>query len=162
VRITKRLILILIVMVTCVGCDHTTKSVARSSLHHAEVWSFLGDTVRLQLTHNIGAFLGMGASLPEFWRIALFNVGVGALLLGLLAYALLAKHIATSAVVAIALLFAGGLSNLTDRLLHGGYVVDFINLGVGALRTGIFNVADIFISIGIVLLAASSLRRTQT
>src|SRR6266446_442866 len=143
--IAKRLILILIVLVTCVGCDQTTKSFAQSYLPHTEVWSFLGDILRLQVTYNYGAFLSLGASLPEFWRLALFGVCVGTLLLGLLSYALLAKHIPTTAVIAIALFFAGGLSNFTDRLVNGGYVVDFINVGVGPLRTGIFNVADIFI-----------------
>jgi signal peptidase II len=76
-----------------VGCDQTAKSVAQSSLSQTEVWSLLGDTVRLQLAHNHGAFLSLGASFPEVWRQALFNVGVGvgALLLGVFIYALFAK-----------------------------------------------------------------------
>ena len=159
--IAKRLVLILFVLVSCVGCDQTTKSFAQSYLPHAEAWSYLGDTVRLQIAHNHGAFLSLGASLPEFWRLALFAVSVGALLLGLLAYVLLAKNIHTYVIVACALFFAGGISNLTDRLLYGGYVVDFINLGVGPLRTGIFNVADVFISAGVLILLVNNLRRTK-
>ena len=159
--IEKRLVLILFVLVSCVGCDQTTKSLAQSYLPHTEAWSYLGDTVRLQIAHNHGAFLSLGASLPEFWRLALFAVSVGALLLGLLAYLLLARNIHTYLIVACALFFAGGISNLTDRLLYGGYVVDFINLGVGSLRTGIFNVADIFISAGVVVLLVNGLPRAD-
>jgi len=161
VSIAKRLVLILFVLVSCVGCDQTTKSFAQSYLPHAEAWSYMGDTVRLQIAHNHGAFLSLGASLPEFWRLALFAVSVGALLLGLLTYVLLAKNIHSHVIVACALFFAGGISNLTDRLLYGGYVVDFINLGIGPLRTGIFNVADVFISAGVLVLMVNGLRRTE-
>src|SRR4030065_2271603 len=150
--IAKRLALILVVLVGCVGCDQTTKSIAQSYLPSTEAWSFLGDTVRLQLTHNTGAFLGLGGSMPEYWRRVVFSVGGIALLLGLLGYALLAKHLHAIGVFAIALCFAGGVSNVVDRWAYGGYVVDFINLGIGPVRSGIFNVADSFIIPGAVFL----------
>ncbi len=53
---------------------------------------------------------------------------------------------------AASLIFSGGVSNLIDRFAHNGYVIDFLNLGVGSLRTGIFNVADIAIALGALLL----------
>lgn len=56
-------------------------------------------------------------------------------------------------------LLAGGLGNLIDRLAHDGLVIDFINLGVGPLRTGIFNVADVAITGGGLALLALSWRR---
>ena len=52
----------------------------------------------------------------------------------------------------------GGFSNLFDRTVHGGYVVDFINVGFGALRTGIFNVADVAITVGVLLLVCRNAR----
>jgi signal peptidase II len=161
VSIAKRLALILFVLVSCVGCDQTTKSFAQSYLPSAEVRSYFGDTVRFQLAHNAGAFLSLGASLPESWRLALFGVSVSALLLGLLGYALYVKSIPLAVLVAVALVFAGGFSNLIDRLMHSGYVVDFINLGVGPFRTGVFNVADIFISVGVLILVTTRLRRIE-
>lgn len=150
--ITKRIILIFIVLVSCVGCDQTTKSVAQSLLSGTEGWSFLGDTVRLQLAHNQGAFLGLGASFPDAWRVGLFSIGVAGMLLGLLGYALFSKSTSPSAIFAFALFFAGGVSNLIDRLMYDGYVVDFINVGIGPLRTGIFNVADIAVTVGLLIL----------
>ena len=155
----KRFALILVVLVGCVGCDQTTKSIAQSYLPSTEAWSFLGDTLRLQLTHNTGAFLGLGDSLPEFWRHVLFSIGGTAILFGLLGYALLAKHLHAVGVFAIALYFAGGISNVIDRWAYGGYVVDFLNVGIGPVRTGIFNFADMFIMAGGAVLLASELHR---
>ncbi len=161
-KIARRLVLILLVLSACVGCDQMTKSAAQSLLSPTEVWSSLGDTVRLQLAHNQGAFLGLGASLPGFWRQTIFNVGVGALLLVLFIYALFSKRLRPVGVVAIGLFSAGGVSNLLDRLVHGGYVVDFINLGIGPLRTGIFNLADIFIMGGSILFLFNELFRARS
>jgi signal peptidase II len=57
--------------------------------------------------------------------------------------------------VSVALIVGGGVSNLVDRLRYGGYVVDFLNVGIGPVRTGIFNVADMAIMVGVVLWAFS-------
>lgn len=52
------------------------------------------------------------------------------------------------AVASSALIIGGGLSNLIDRIINQGAVIDFMNIGVGSLRTGIFNVADVAIMVG--------------
>ena len=59
---------------------------------------------------------------------------------------------------ACALLLAGALGNLIDRVQHDGLVIDFMNLGLGPVRSGIFNVADVAISVGAVALALCSSR----
>lgn len=160
-HIAKRCLVILFLLAGCVGCDQTTKSVAQSYLSQAETMSLLADTVRLQLAFNPGAFLGLGASLPEFWRQVVFTVGVGILLLGLLGYALFSKQITPAGVIAMVLMIAGGVSNLADRLAYDGYVVDFINLGVGPLRTGIFNIADTFIVMGALVIVANAAKESE-
>jgi signal peptidase II len=62
----------------------------------------------------------------------------------------------------VALLFAGGVGNLIDRVTSGGSVVDFINLGIGLVRAGIFNVADVAITVGALILLSAALRRQST
>src|SRR5208283_5058245 len=114
--------------------------------------SFLGDSLRLQLVQNPGAFLSLGASLPEHLRFALFTGAVGVLLLGLIAVSLFARPLRPWRCIALALVAGGGISNLIDRLIHDGRVTDFLNLGIGSLRTGIFNVADMAILFGALLL----------
>lgn len=157
-NITKRFALILVVLVACVGCDQTTKFMAQSYLPTTESWSFVGDTLRLQLTHNAGAFLGIGDSMPASWRYTVFNLGGTILLICVLGYALFARRLHPVGVFAIALFFAGGVSNLIDRWVYGGYVVDFINIGIGPIRTGIFNVADMFVMLGAFILLFSGVQ----
>ena len=70
------------------------------------------------------------------------------MLAALLAYLFISKPQNPIVSVAIALIVGGGVSNLIDRLRYGGYVVDFLNVGIGSLRTGIFNVADMAIMVG--------------
>lgn len=154
----KRLLLIVLVLVSCVGCDQSTKVYAESHLPKTQALSLLADTVRLQVVHNDGAFLSMGAAAPKHWRLAALRIGAGALLLALLFHMLLIESARPATVFALALILAGGAGNLTDRFAHDGYVVDFINIGTGSLRTGIFNVADIAITAGGLLLLATSRR----
>ena len=54
--------------------------------------------------------------------------------------------------LALALLLAGGVGNQIDRIANDGLVVDFLNFGLGPIRTGIFNFADTAITSGVVLL----------
>jgi signal peptidase II len=64
-------------------------------------------------------------------------------------------------VLAILLFIAGGIGNLIDRMMHNGTVVDFINVGIGPLRTGIFNIADITIMGGAALLLFTTFRKQK-
>jgi lipoprotein signal peptidase len=54
-------------------------------------------------------------------------------------------------------IFAGGASNLADRLAHDGSVIDFININVMGLRAAVFNLADVAIIGGFFLLSALKL-----
>jgi signal peptidase II len=81
----------------------------------------------------------------------LMSVVVGAVLAALLVYLFISKPQNPLVAVSVALIVGGGVSNLIDRVRYGGYVVDFLNVGIGPLRTGIFNVADMAIMAGVVL-----------
>ncbi|MBN2006998.1 MAG: signal peptidase II [Anaerolineae bacterium] len=151
-RILRKLILVLLVLFLCVGCDQATKSVARAHLPAAQPLRLLGDTLQLQYTENLGAFLGLGSSLPAAVRFWILIVMVSASLTGTLIFILVSPHLTNVGFLGGALVVGGGFSNLLDRIHNGGAVVDFINIGVGRLRTGIFNVADLAIMLGIGLL----------
>jgi signal peptidase II len=151
-RTLQRITVVTVTLLCCVGCDQMSKSAARSLLGSGDAQSFLGDSLRLQLVQNPGSFLSLGASLPENFRFALFTAAVGALLVGLVAASLFARRLQPWRVVALALVAGGGISNLIDRLLYNGRVTDFLNVGIGGVRTGIFNVADMAIMAGALLL----------
>ncbi|GGY36506.1 signal peptidase II [Pseudoduganella albidiflava] len=144
--------LLLLVLFSCVGCDQATKQLVRVCLPDPVTYSFWGDFVRLQHVQNHGAFLNLGATLPEPVRFAIFTIAIALVLAGLVAYAIRKPGIITIHVVAIALIAGGGAGNLIDRILFGGGVTDFLNIGIGPLRTGIFNVADVAIMAGAGLL----------
>ncbi len=153
----KRITLTACVLICCVSCDQTTKSMAEASLTETVIRPVLGDILRLQLAYNRGAFLSLGATLPDSLRTLLFSAGVAIMLLGLLGYILFSKTVTPWETIALSLLLADGAGNLIDRILFG-YVVDFMTLGIGSLRTGIFNVADIAVSIGVAMLLITALR----
>jgi signal peptidase II len=58
-------------------------------------------------------------------------------------------------------MWGGGASNLIDRAARG-HVVDFLNVGLGSLRTGIFNVADIAVLLGALLIVVGDLREKKS
>jgi signal peptidase II len=141
----SRAIVVALTLLGCVGCDQVSKAAARTFLVSGTLHSYLADSFRLQLVENPGSFLSLGAALPQPIRFWLFTAVVGLLLLGLLGAAIFAKRLDRPRAVALALIAGGGVSNLIDRLLNDGRVTDFLNVGVGAARTGIFNVADMLI-----------------
>ena len=150
--ILKRILLMTPVILSCVGCDRITKAAAKEYLSETPVQSFWGDLFRFQYAENPGAFLGMGANLPEMARFWVFIIAVGIVLLFVLGWTLTSRSLHPFGVVALSLVLGGGLSNYYDRIFNSGAVVDFLNLGLGGLRTGVFNVADIGITTGVAML----------
>jgi signal peptidase II len=143
-----RFVLALILLVGCVGCDQATKQLATEMLRGQPPQSYLANTVRLQYALNPGGFLSLGANLAPGVRFWLFTVLNVALLVGAV-YMLLARwNMRLGPFIAVVFVLAGGLGNQIDRTLQGGMVTDFLNLGIGPLRTGIFNVADVALTVG--------------
>jgi signal peptidase II len=153
--------MVTLTLLSCVGCDQVSKSAARSLLASGVTESFFAGALRLQLVENPGSFLSLGASLPEPVRFILFIGAVGLLVLAILYAALFAKRLDQGRSIALALLAGGGLSNLLDRLIYAGRVTDFLNIGIGVLRTGIFNLADMAIIAGATLLVLTYRRSTR-
>ncbi len=158
-RFTRSL-LVFLLLILCVGCDQLTKEVAHQYLALQPPQSWFHDTVRLQYAENTGAFLSLGGDLSEGLRVFLFQV-FPALCLVVLAIVLFAQPIPLSTAIAWSFILSGGLGNLLDRIMNDGRVIDFMNLGIGPLRTGIFNVADVCITIGVSLLVLEMLRRPR-
>ncbi|MFZ5471190.1 MAG: signal peptidase II [Myxococcota bacterium] len=152
----QRILWTAITLLLTVGCDQATKRIATHTLKSAPAYSYLGDTFRLVYAENRGAFLSLGASLPDAARFWILTVIVGLLLVGIVLYTLLSPKLHRAQVIGYALIGGGGISNWVDRATHDGLVVDFMNMGIGPLRTGVFNVADLAIIAGIALLMLES------
>jgi signal peptidase II len=159
---SMRLALVLSLLACCVGCDQTTKYVATKALCGKPPLSCLSDTLRLEYTLNPGGFLSVEGNLPPQLRLWLFAGSNVVLLVGT-ACVLLAKwNMQLVEFIALALVLGGGIGNLVDRLLHNGLVTDFLNVGIGPVRTGIFNVADMALTAGLLALVLACRRERVT
>jgi len=151
----RRLTIIIFVSLLSIIIDQATKSIAAENLpqysYADDSQSYWYDTVRIGYTENSGVFLGLGNNLSDELRFGLFVVLVSFLLIGLLWYLIRNQELTPLSLVGLSLVFSGGVSNLYDRITNNGAVIDFVNMGIGSLRTGIFNIADVAIMLGLLL-----------
>ncbi len=155
---THRLVLAILVLIFCTGFDQITKEFAREKLAASPPILLLNGTILIQYSENTGAMLGLGASLPDNVRFAFFVILNGLISLTTLIYVLKGSTLHSMQIIGLLLVASGGLGNLLDRLLNKGAAIDFLNLGIGSIRTGIFNVADIWIVAGVSIFVLFSLR----
>ena len=130
--------------------DQLVKWVAARGLRGKPGISFMGDIVRLEYAENTGAFLSLGANLDSGMRTLLFVVGV-VVIIGFCFVWLFKSAHSWLAILSLSAVIAGGIGNLIDRVWRG-YVIDFIYMGIGPVHTGVFNVADIAITGGLLLM----------
>jgi signal peptidase II len=158
-RNMKHLLLVVVTVLSCVGCDQLTKATAREYLADGPAVSYIHGVVRLQYAENPGAFLSLGETLGKQTRALLFTGAATAVVLLALGYAILKTTLPVSMAIGLSLICGGGIGNLIDRFWHDGHVVDFLYMGIGSLHTGIFNLADVAITAGAFLLVISGRRR---
>ncbi len=152
---------LLILIVGIVSCDQATKRLAISHLRDAPRQTYLQDTIRFEYAENEGAFLGLGNAWNESVRFGLFVVGNGVLLSWIGLWMWRHRTAPSGQLIGLALIWGGGVSNFADRIFSDGRVVDFLNMGIGSVRTGIFNVADVAIMAGMGLLIVDWARNTK-
>lgn len=148
----KILILVIIVLFCNIACDQGTKVLAREHLQGKARIDVVGDIFVLQYAENTGAFLSFGAELHQPFKFILLIFLPALIILAALVYLILSKKFNYFQVILIASMIGGGASNLFDRIYFDGRVTDFMNFGIGGLRTGILNFADLSITFGVVLL----------
>jgi signal peptidase II len=151
--------LVLAIVAMCVGCDQATKQIARTRLAGRGVVALVDGIVVLGYVENEGAFLSLGWRLPPPARRLILTVMPLAVLAALAAYVLARRRFDTLTLVGAACIAGGGVGNLLDRLANGGRVSDFAMVGVGVLRSGVFNLADLSILAGCLLLLVASWRQ---
>lgn len=142
---------VLAIVAVSVGLDQWTKKLAVDYLQGEPDQFFLGELFRLTFVENRGAFLSLGANLSEGMRNILLNIFPALLLVALFVYLLRSRSINKWQVLGLAFIVGGGLSNIVDRIMYG-HVVDFLHMKAFGLQTGIFNVADMAIMLGMFIM----------
>lgn len=157
----KRFWIVLAVFAANYGLDRITKILAQGHLRGHEARVYLDGLMVLVYTENDGAFLGMGSGWPYILKLAIFI----AIPLAVCAFGLwyaVAREAGSGRAAIIATIVAGGIGNIQDRLLNGFNVVDFLNFGIGRLRTGILNVGDMSVTFGVIALAIAVSRAERS
>jgi signal peptidase II len=130
--------------------DCTTKELAVTHLVPWVSEPVVGDVFRFTLAYNPRA--AMSISFGEHSRLVISLIAL--IEIAVLVY-LYRKSDSrdTLKVLALGLVIAGALGNLIDRFRSARGVVDFIDIGIGSARFWTFNVADVGVSVGAILLA---------
>lgn len=150
-------LVILLILVVDIGLDRISKNYIRNNFrYYEEILPFKYNYHYLiTRTENTGAFLSLGDSLANPWRFMLLTLMPAAVLLFGLGYIILKTNLPKLMVLGIILVLAGGMGNLYDRIVYHG-VTDFMLIKYKWFQTGVFNVADVSIMIGVGLLLVQS------
>ncbi|WP_353184323.1 signal peptidase II [Parapedobacter lycopersici] len=153
---------VLLLLVACnVSCDQVSKTIARQQIDYGEQLKLASGYFTFTKVENRGAFLSLGHTLPEGVRFFLLSVVPLLVLLYGLYYLFTQHRMANLLALGLSFALGGGLGNLYDRWRHGS-VTDFMHIDFVVFQTGIFNMADVSLTIGVIIMfIALSLERQR-
>ena len=154
----SRYLLITVLVFVSIAFDQISKIWVRNNFESYSEKSIIGDVFTLIKVENTGAFLGMGSELSEIPRILLLIILPVIVLISITLYTYIDKTLDKLSIIGFSLIIGGGIANIFDRIVFGS-VTDFlyINLG-GIFKTGIFNIADLSVTTGMILILISSFK----
>lgn len=153
----KRFAIVAFLVILSVGLDQWTKELARQYLLGQPEIEYWNGLLRLVYAENDGAFLSLGSGLSETLKSVILNFFPVLLLVGLFIYTLVSTELDQWQVIALGFIIGGGLSNVYDRIM-AGKVTDFLHMRAFGLQTGVFNVADMAIMLGLFIMIPLAFR----
>lgn len=149
--------LIVAILALNTGCDQLSKSIVRDQIDFSQQINYLSGYLTLTRVENTGAFLSMGGEWAVPVRQAVL-VGLPMLVLVLTTvWLLFNSEVPKLTTLGITCIVGGGLGNLYDRFIYGS-VTDFVHIDLPLFNTGIFNFADVSITLGTSLIIIEFLR----
>lgn len=148
----RRWIAFLAIATVVAAADQVTKAYVVANHPLGQPVQVFGDLARIWYIQNAGALFGL------FQQSALIFGLASLVVIGVIVW----LHARTSAsggwlvTLGLGLLLGGAIGNVIDRLRYG-YVVDFVDLGIGRWRFFTFNIADASIDIGILIVIVVAL-----
>jgi signal peptidase II len=150
----NRNLFITLLIIFNIAIDQISKVIVRATMvkgGRGQI-DLIKDYFQLIWVENKGAFLGMGSEMNPTLKL-IFLLVLPTLVLGYVIYYIIkTKELDRVSVIAFCCIIGGGIANVFDRIVYG-QVTDFffINLG-GVFKTGIFNVADLSVTTGMIML----------
>ncbi len=155
-----KLIFLILLLSGSTSCDLYTKGMAKKYLKYALPVEIVSNMIELRYTENDAIAFSMLKSIALPLRNVIIYVTsfIAFILLGIITYQ--SRRESLWWLGSLMLILSGALGNLFDRILNG-YVVDFIHLHYGdQFSWPIFNVADILITIGAIVLGILMMRKS--
>lgn len=154
----RKMALYLGLVIGWIALDQATKIIVQRTLRLYDPVPVIGDFFRLTYIYNRGAAFGL--HLGDWSRIAFSILPVAAAALLYVMYRS-TPWADKMRLVAIPLVTGGAIGNLIDRVRSSRGVIDFFDFGFGTVRWPVFNVADIGVTVGALMLAVSLWREEQ-
>src|SRR5690606_5420650 len=146
-----RTVLIVMVLVINIGCDQLSKKMVRKHIHYDAHIELITNHLTLTRVENSGAFLSLGNALPATVKFILLSLlPLMALLYGLV-FVFRTYDLPRLSMLAFCFVIGGGIGNVYDRIVYGS-VTDFLHIDFVLFETGIFNMADVSIMVGVFLI----------
>ena len=146
-----RNLVILFILLLNFSCDQISKTMVRKSVAEFEIVPLIDGFLTLTKVENTGAFLSAGSSLPYYIRLILLTLLPVAFLSYGLWLVIRNKEMPQLLIIGWCFVIGGGTGNLFDRIIHGS-VTDFLHLDLRLFQTGVFNMADVSIMMGMFII----------
>jgi len=155
-KLTRRSVFIIIIIVINIAIDQISKFWVRNYVEPFKETQLLGDKFILTNVENSGAFLGMGSDLNPTIKIIVLLILPIVVLGYVLRYVFRYKSIDRLSLIGFSCIIGGGFANIYDRIIYGS-VTDFFHIDLGGVfKTGIFNMADLSVTTGMIMIITAS------
>ena len=154
----KRNISITIIIAVSILLDQFSKFLIRQNVDQYSEIKLIGDYFILTNVENSGAFLGMGSDFSPFLKTIFLLILPIIVLIFIMFYVYRDKQIDKISLIGFCFIIGGGIANIYDRILYGS-VTDFLFIDLGGIfKTGIFNIADLSVTTGMILILLMSFK----
>jgi signal peptidase II len=140
-----------------IAIDQISKAIVRSNMiegARGEI-DLIKDYFQLIWVENKGAFLGMGSDMNPTLKLIFLLILPTIVLSYVIYYIVKTKELDRTSLIAFCCIVGGGIANVFDRIVYG-QVTDFFFIKItDTIKTGIFNVADLSVTTGMILLLFS-------
>lgn len=161
-KLSKRTVAIITIIVGTIAIDQISKVLVRAYVVPGTQSKIIGNYFTLHNVENVGAFLGMGSDLNPTLKLILLLILPIVVLGFVLVHILKNKNLDRLSLIAFSGIIGGGIANVYDRIAYGS-VTDFFYVKLtDTLHTGVFNMADFFVTTGMIMLLIVSFRKKKT